>query len=301
MPELPDILLYLHALESRVVGKTIERLRIISPFVLRTFDPPTDAIEGKAILRLDRLGKRIVFDLEDDLFVVVHLMIAGRFRWTDKLGDKGPGKIALASFVLSSGTLHLVESSKEKRASIHVVRGRESLKAMDRRGLDVLGASLDDFTRILKSRNHTLKRSLTDPTLFDGIGNAYSDEILHAAKLSPLLTSARITPNQFRSLYEAVKLTLTFWTAKLQKEFKSKFPGPGDVTAFRPDFAVHGKFDQPCPVCGTKVQRIRYASNETNYCPRCQTNGKVLADRSMSQLLKDDWIADIDELEAQGQ
>jgi formamidopyrimidine-DNA glycosylase len=298
MPELPDILLYLHALEPRVTGRTVKKARVISPFALRTFDPPIDAIEGLKVLGLERLGKRIVFAFDQDLFLLIHLMIAGRFRWSDKTGDKPPGKISLASFLFDNGTLHLVEPSQKKRASIHVLRGRDSLAAMDRRGLDVLSSSLEDFAAVLKRENHTLKRSLTDPTLFDGIGNAYSDEILHAAKLSPILLSGRMNDAQIRSLYEATQSTLRFWIEKLQKQFAKKFPGAGDVTAFRPDFAVHGKFDQSCPVCGTKVQRIRYAENDTNYCPRCQTGGKILADRSMSRLLKDDWIDDIDELEA---
>ena len=298
MPELPDIQLYLHALSPRVIGKNLESVRIISPFVLRTFDPPIDAIEGRTIVGLSRIGKRIVFELDaDELFIVVHLMIAGRFRWDDKTGAKAPGKIALASFLLSSGTLHLVEPSQQKRASIHLIRGRPTLLALNPGGLNLFDVDVLTFAHQLRRENHTLKRSLTDPRMFDGIGNAYSDEILHAARLSPVKLTSRLTDDEIERLLIAARDVLATWTERLKLEFAGKFPGPGDVTAFRPDFAVHGKFGKPCPVCGTTVQRIRYAENETNYCPRCQTDGKLLADRSLSRLLKDDWPRSIDELE----
>jgi formamidopyrimidine-DNA glycosylase len=298
MPELPDIALYLHALQPRVVGKTIERVRIVSPFVLRTFDPPIDAAEGSTVTGLRRIGKRIVFELDrDELFIVVHLMIAGRFRWDDKVGAKPIGKIGLASFLFSSGTLHLVEPSQQKRASIHLIRGGVSLLSLNPGGLNLFDIDASTFARQLRRENHTLKRSLTDPRMFDGIGNAYSDEIFHAARISPVKLTSRLTDDEIERLFLAARDTLATWTEKLKSEFASRFPGPGDVTAFRPDFAVHGKYGKPCPVCGTIVQRIRYAENETNYCPRCQTDGKLLADRSLSRLLKDDWPRSIDELE----
>lgn len=305
MPELPDIMLYLHALESRVLDKVIDRVIVQSPYVLRTFDPPIDEVEGKFVTGLRRIGKRIVFELasrdqselSEPLFLVVHLMIAGRFRWDEKRSIKPPGKIGLASFVFDSGSLHLVEASPEKRASIHLIRGEDQLAAMNPGGVNVLATSLDEFTKALRSENHTLKRSLTDPRLFDGIGNAYSDEILHAAGLSPVLLTQKITGEQVTRLFDASRAVLSKWIARLSEKLGDKFPGPGDVTAFRPDFAVHGKFDQPCPICATPVQRIRYAENETNYCPRCQTGGKLLADRSLSRLLKNDWPKSIDELE----
>jgi formamidopyrimidine-DNA glycosylase len=297
MPELPDILLYLHALRPRVVGQPITRLRVVSPFVLRTFEPPVEDIEGREVTAVSRLGKRIVFEVRDDLFVVVHLMIAGRLRWTDKVGVKGPGKINLASFEFPVGTLHLVEPSQKKRAGIWLIKGRDALASLAPGGLDVVTASTPDFAAQLRSENHTLKRAITDPRLFDGIGNAYSDEILHAAGLSPLALTSKLTDEQIQTLHAAARNLLNHWAAKLQSEFKTKFPGPGDVTAFRPDFAAHGKFGQPCPTCGTQIMRIRYAENETDYCPRCQTQGKVLADRSMSILLKKDWPNRIEDWE----
>lgn len=298
LPELPDILVYLDALRTRVVGREIERARVVSPFVLRTFDPPIDEIEGKTVCAIERAGKRFIFDCGDELFVVVHLMIAGRWRYSKDPRAKSPAKITLASFVFPDGALHLVESSKEKRASIHIVRGRQSLKQFDRGGLDVLACSESEFANRLRSENHTVKRSLTDPRLFDGIGNAYSDEILHAAKLSPVKLTSRVNGEEIAQLFRATQATLHKWTQTLRAEFADKFPGPGDITAFRPDFAVHGKFAQPCPVCATAVQRIRYADNETNYCPRCQTDGVILADRSLSRLLKKDWPRSIEQLEA---
>lgn len=299
MPELPDIQLYLSALSPRVVGKRLLRRRIASPFVLRTFDPPIEAVDGQTVTGLERIGKRIVFCFPDELYLVVHLMIAGRFRWSEKPGARPPGKIGLASMEFPQGTLLLVESSQQKRASIHVVRGRGNLALHDPGGIDVLACSVEDFATRLRSGNHTLKRSLTDPHLFDGIGNAYSDEILHAARLSPVKLTSKLSDDEIEGLFEATRSTLRTWIDRLRHEFADKFPGPGDVTAFRPDFAVHGKFGQPCPACGTLVQRIRYAENETNYCPRCQTAGKILADRSLSRLLKDDWPRRIEEWEAQ--
>ena len=298
MPELPDVELYLAALRPRVVDKVLNRVRVASPFVLRTFDPPVDALEGRPVERLGRLGKRIVFAFDEELYLVVHLMIAGRFRWDDKVGAKPPGKIGLAALEFDHGTLLLVESSPKKRASIHVVRGAAELAQHDPGGIDVLSCTVDEFAVKLRAGNHTLKRALTDPRLFDGIGNAYSDEILHAAKLSPVRLTSKLTDEEVARLHDATRATLTTWIARLRERFADRFPGPGDVTAFRPEFAVHGKFDQPCPVCGTAVQRIRYAENETNYCPRCQTDGKLLADRSLSRLLKKDWPKSIDEWES---
>jgi formamidopyrimidine-DNA glycosylase len=297
MPELPDISLYLHALKSRVVGQPIERAVIASPFVLRTVEPAIDAIEGKTVLGLERIGKRIVFHLEDELFLIVHLMIAGRFRWSDKPKVKLSGKAGLASFHFPTGTLQLVEHATEKRAGLWVVRGREELQKHDPGGIDVFKCSPTEFGQRLTSENHTLKRSLTDPRMFDGIGNAYSDEILHAAGMSPVKLTSSMTEEDIDRLLITTRMTLSRWIGHLINEFHDRFPGPGDVTAFRPDFAVHGKFGEPCPVCETKVQRIRYASSETNYCPRCQTEGKLLADRSLSRLLKKDWPRTIDELE----
>lgn len=298
LPELPDILVYLEALRPRVVGRAIERARIISPFVLRTFDPPIEQIEGKKVRGIERAGKRFIFDCDDELLVVVHLMIAGRWRYSKDPRAKPPPKITLASLVFADGALHLVESSKERRASIHIIRGCESLKHFDRGGLDVFTCTESDFAVRLRAENHTVKRSLTDPRFFDGIGNAYSDEILHAAKLSPVKLTSRLSDEEIARLLRATQATLHKWTQTLRAEFADKFPGPGDITAFRPDFAVHGKFGQPCPVCGTSVQRIRYADNETNYCPRCQTDGVILADRSLSRLLKKDWPRSIEQMES---
>ncbi len=297
MPELPDISLYLHALQSRVVGKTVERIRIISPFVLRTFEPSIETIEGLRVENLNRIGKRIVFEFGDELFLVMHLMIAGRLRWSDKLGTKSPGKIGLATFDFSNGALLLVESSPKKRASLHLVRGDAALRALNPGGIDLLSIDLAQFAAALREENHTIKRTLTNPRVFDGIGNAYSDEILHAAKLSPIKLTKKLSDEEIARLFDAARNLLSRWTKKLIDEFDEKFPGPGDVTAFRPEFAVHGKFGHPCPVCGTKVQRIQYAENETNYCPRCQTGCVVLADRSMSRLLKKDWPRSVEEWE----
>jgi formamidopyrimidine-DNA glycosylase len=298
VPELPDIELYLHALRPRTVGRRVESVRAISPFVLRTFDPPIDACEGKRVESVERLGKRFVFALESDVLIVTHLMIAGRWRWSDDAGSKPPGKITLASLVLESGVLHLVESSQNKRASIHVHRRHDDWRGVhDRGGIDVRACSRDEFAARLTRENHTVKRCLTDPSLFDGIGNAYSDEILHDAKLSPIRLTKRLSEGEIDRLHASSREILTVWTRRLIDEFAGRFPGPGEVTAFRPDFAVHGKFGKPCPVCALKVQRIRYADNETNYCAGCQTEGKLLADRSLSRLLKGDWPKSIEEVE----
>lgn len=299
MPELPDIELYLHALRPRVVGRTIERVRVLSPFVVRSFDPPIESVEGRVVKSIERVGKRFVFDVskDDELFVVVHLMIAGRWRWAGESGAKLPGKVALLAIDLDLGTLILVESSTQKRAGLWVVKGREVLREHDPGGASVFALSFDQFKERLTRANHTLKRSLTDPKLFDGIGNAYSDEILHAAKLSPIKLSQKLSDDEIARLHAACQSTLSFWSDALKKQFATRFPGPGDVTAFRPEFAAHGKFGQPCPECGTKIQRIRYADNETNYCPRCQTDGVVLADRSLSRLLKKDWPRRVEEWE----
>jgi formamidopyrimidine-DNA glycosylase len=293
MPELPDITVYIEALESRVVGQILEHVRIAKPFLLRSVDPPISAAQGKRVTGVRRMGKRIVLDLEDDLFLVIHLMIAGRLRWLPA-GGKAPGKIGLAAFDFSNGTLILTEAGSKRRASLWLVRGESSLDQFERGGLEVLDSTLDDFTERLTRENHTLKRSLTDPRLFSGIGNAYSDEILHRAKLSPVKHTRRLSEEETARLFDATKTVLIEWSDRLRAESKGDFPAK--VTAFREEMAVHGKFGQPCPVCGTPVQRIRYADNETNYCPRCQTEGKLLADRALSRLLKQDWPRSIDEL-----
>jgi formamidopyrimidine-DNA glycosylase len=293
MPELPDVMVYVEALEKRVVGRRFEHLRVRSPFVIRTFEPPIEAAEGTRVEGIERLGKRIVLVLEGGLFLVIHLMIAGRLRWFD--GEvSGLGKIVLAEFAFENGTLALTEAATQKRASIHLVEGREGLGTLDPGGLEVLGSSLREFDTRLRSENHTLKRALTDPHLFSGIGNAYSDEILHGAKLSPLKLTRSLAPEESARLHEAIQRVLADWRERLRREFgldkgPGRFPSAGEITAFRPDFAVHGKFGQPCPVCGIKVARIVYAENECNYCPGCQTGGKLLADRSLSRLLKEDW------------
>jgi formamidopyrimidine-DNA glycosylase len=293
MPELPDITVYIEALESRVVGQILERTRIAKPFLLRSFDPPISEASGKRVTGLRRMGKRIVLELEGDLFLVIHLMIAGRLRWVAE-GAKVPGKIGLAAFDFSNGTLILTEAGSKRRASLWLVRGEAGLEQFARGGLEVLDASLEEFTQRLTVENHTLKRSLTDPRLFSGIGNAYSDEILHRARLSPVKHTRRLTAEEIQDLFAATKATLVEWTERLRAESAGDFPAK--VTAFREEMAVHGKFGKPCPVCGTPVQRIRYADNETNYCPRCQTDGKLLADRALSRLLKQDWPKSIDEL-----
>jgi len=294
MPELPDITVYIESLERRIVGEVLERTRIVSPFLLRTFEPAMDAVHGRQVRQLRRIGKRIAIGFEDDLWLVLHLMIAGRLHWKKK-GAKVPSKVGLAAFDFSSGTLTLTEAGSKRRASLHVLSREESLRQLDPGGLEVLSASRDEFATRLRSANHTLKRALTDPHLFSGIGNAYSDEILHRACLSPIVLTQRLNDEQIARLFEALRGTLLDWIARLRAEAGDGFPEK--VTAFRADMAVHGRFGLPCPVCGSPVQRIRYADNETNYCARCQTDGKVLADRSLSRLLKDDWPRHIDDWE----
>lgn len=294
MPELPDVSLYIEALEKRIKGKRLERLRLANPFLLRSALPPIDEATGQTVVALRRLGKRIVFCLEDELFLVLHLMIAGRLHWKPA-GAKPPGKIGLAAFDFADGTLILTEAGSKRRASLYLVRGEAELAKHNPGGLEVMDCDAATFTTVLKSENHTLKRALTDPRLFSGIGNAYSDEILHRAQMSPLTLTSKLTPAECTHLLHAVQHTLRDWLERLREHAQGEFPEK--VTAFRPDMAVHGRFGQPCPVCGTKVQRIVYADNETNYCPRCQTRGKVLADRSLSRLLKDDWPRSIDLLE----
>lgn len=286
MPELPDITVYLEALESRVVGKTLQRLRIANLFLLRTARPPIESIHGKKVTELRRIGKRIVFGFEGDLWLVLHLMVAGRLHWHPP-GAKLAGRQGLAAFDFSDGTLVLTEAGTKKRASLHLFAGEEGLRNQDPGGIEVLGSSREAFTYALTRENHTVKRALTDPHLFSGIGNAYSDEILHAARLSPVQLTKKLSAEEIDRLHRATQSTLLHWIELLRREAKEKFPT--NVTAFRPEMAVHGKFGQPCPVCGATVQRIRYAENESNYCPTCQTGGRLLADRSLSRLLKDDW------------
>jgi formamidopyrimidine-DNA glycosylase len=293
LPELPDITVYVEALEKRIVGRKLERVRIAKPFLVRSVEPPITEAEGQRVAAIRRIGKRIAIGLENDLWIVIHLMIAGRFRWLAS-GAKVPGKLGLAAFDFENGSLILTEAGSTRRASLYVVRGESALEAIDRGGLEPLESSLADFSERLTSENHTLKRSLTDPTLFSGIGNAYSDEILHRAHLSPLRLTSKLTTEEIARLYAATKETLLDWIDRLRAEAGEDFPTK--VTAFREGMAVHGRYGQPCPVCSTPVQRIRYASNETNYCPRCQTEGRLLADRALSRLLKQDWPRSIDEL-----
>jgi formamidopyrimidine-DNA glycosylase len=294
VPELPDITLYLAQLTPRILHQPLLRLDVRSPFVLRSVDPPPSALEGRRVVGLTRMGKRIVFSLEGDLFVVIHLMIAGRFRWYPP-GKKAGGKLVLAVFEFPDGLLFLTEAGTKRRASIHLVAGKEGLQQFERGGLEVLEADLAGFRERLTSENHTLKRSLTDPRLFSGIGNAYSDEILHRARLSPLAHTNRLTEDEIATLYQATRTTLQDWIERLSRETGQAFPEK--VTAFREGMAVHGRFGKPCPDCGSPVQRIRYADNETNYCARCQTGGRLLADRALSRLLKKDWPRSIDEVE----
>ena len=296
MPELPDIEACCAALRPKVVDQPITGVRLANPFFLRTFEPPIDSLNGRSIRRVERIGKRIVFDLDEDLFAVIHLMIAGRFRWL-ALGKHLPRKLGLAEFDFPKGTLGVTEAGSKRRASLHLVSGRAELAAHDRGGLEPLTASVAQFAEALRRENHTLKRTLTDPRLFSGIGNAYSDEILHAAGLSPIVWTTRLSDEEIERLHAATIETLARWTQVLTAQFLKKFPGAGDVTAFRDDFAVHGRYGKPCTVCAAPVQRIRYADNETNYCANCQTGGKVLADRSLSRLLKADWPRSIGELE----
>ncbi len=292
MPELPDITVYLEALDKRVIGRKLMRIRLENIFVLRTALPPIDSLVGKKVVALRRLGKRIAFGFEDGKWLVLHLRIAGRLQWAEG-NTKSIGRNVLAHFVFENGTLTLTEAGTKRLASLHVVADEAGLAAHERGGIDVFAATLEEFRAALTRENHTLKRSLTDARLFSGIGNAYSDEILHAAKLSPLTQTKKLSPEEITRLHVAVKAALTAWTERLRHEAGAGFPAK--VTAFRPEMAVHGKFGRPCPVCGTKIQRIRYADNEVNYCPRCQTGGKLLADRSLSRLLKGDWPKTIDE------
>jgi formamidopyrimidine-DNA glycosylase len=293
VPELPDITVYIEALEARVKSQRLERTRIAKPFLLRSVDPPISAATGKLVTGIRRMGKRIVLELEDDLFLVIHLMIAGRLRWLP-IGSKVPGRIGLAAFDFPTGSLILTEAGSKRRASLWLVRGEPALEQFERGGLEIFDSSLADFSERLTRENHTLKRSLTDPRLFSGIGNAYSDEILHRARLSPVKHTRRLTEEETAQLFAATRQVLTEWTDRLRAQSKGDFPTK--VTAFREEMAVHGKFGKPCPVCRTPVQRIRYADNETNYCPRCQTDGKLLADRALSRLLKQDWPRSIDDL-----
>jgi formamidopyrimidine-DNA glycosylase len=295
MPELPDILAYTHALEPRITGQTLERVRIANPFLLRTTKPTVADVEGRRICEIRRVGKRIAIGVEGDLWLVLHLMIAGRLHWRPPK-VKLAGRQNLAAFDFPNGTLTLTEAGSKRRASLHILHGEEGLRSVDPGGIDVLSADSDTFRAALSRENHTLKRALTDPRVVSGIGNAYSDEILHAAQLSPLAQTQKLKPDEWERLFAATKKTLELWVKRLEGEAYDRFPEK--VTAFREDMAVHGRYGQPCPVCGEKVLRIRYADNETNYCARCQTGGKVLADRGLSRLLGSDWPRTLEELEA---
>lgn len=296
MPELPEVLLYIHALERRVPGRTLRGVRIRSVSLLKTFDPPLSAVEGRSVVGLRRIGKRIVFELEGDLFLSIHLMIAGRFRWKDEAGAAIPGKVGLAALDFDDGTLLLVEAATKKRAALHVVRGEAALAELDRGGVDPLSIDYDEFAAALVRENHTLKRALTDPRLLSGIGNAHSDEILWRASLSPFQRTRKLTDEDMRALYDATRASLTEWIARLREEAGEGFPGK--VTAFHPAMAVHGKFREPCPRCGTAIQRIVHGAHETNYCPTCQTGGRILKDRALSKLLGEDWPRTVEELES---
>jgi formamidopyrimidine-DNA glycosylase len=295
MPELPDIAAYISALEARIADQTIEKIRLASPFLLRTVQPPLARAEKRKVRELRRIGKRIAIGLEDDLWLVLHLMIAGRLHWRPR-DAKLAGRQSLASFDFSNGSLVLTEAGSKRRASLHVISDAENLSSLDAGGIDVFAADLDAFRAALTAENHTLKRALTDPRYLSGIGNAYSDEILHAAQLSPITLTQKLKPDEWEKLFVATRQTLQFWIDRLRAEADSGFPGK--VTAFRKDMAVHGRYGLPCPRCGDKVLRIRYADKETNYCARCQTGGKVLADRSLSRLLGSDWPRTLEELEA---
>jgi formamidopyrimidine-DNA glycosylase len=293
MPELPDITVYVEALERRLIGATLQAVRIQSPFLLRTFEPPLEAVVGRVVARIRRLGKRVAIGFEEEYWIVLHLMIAGRLRWKPREPNPAP-RNALAAFDFSSGRLILTEAGTKHRASLSVLQGEDALRAEDPGGLEVLSASLASFEAVLRRENRTLKRALTDPRAFSGIGNSYSDEILHRARLSPLALTSKLTSAEVEGLYEAIREVLQEWVERLRIEAGDGFPEK--VTAFRPGMAVHGRFGEPCPDCGAPVQRIRYAENETNYCPRCQTRGRILADRSLSRLLKDDWPRHLDDL-----
>ncbi len=292
MPELPDVTVYVECITAKVQGQPIERVRIANPFVVRSVDPPLYEIEGKTVRDVRRIGKRIAIGLDDDLWIVIHLMIAGRFRWL-KPGAKIPGRLGLAAFDFAGGSLVLTEAGTQRRASITIVRGEESLDEFNRGGAEPLEIGEKEFADRLRSENHTLKRSFTDPRIFSGIGNAYSDEIFHRARISPIKLTSKLSVEEISRLYDATRAVLIEWTDRLRNE-AGEFPAK--VTAFHEEMAVHGRFGKPCPVCGTPVQRIRYASNETNYCARCQTDGRLLADRALSRLLKQDWPRSIDEL-----
>jgi formamidopyrimidine-DNA glycosylase len=294
MPELPDIVVYILALEKRILGQKLEQVRVASPFLLRTAVPPLQAVEGRAIVKLRRMGKRICIGLEGDLWLVLHLMIAGRLHWKQR-GVKLARPRGLAAFDFPNGSLLWTEAGTQKRASLHVVAGEENLRALDPGGLEVLEANVDQFAAVLRSANHTLKRALTDPRLFSGIGNAYSDEILWQAQLSPMQLTQKLSDEDVTRLYEAVRSTLTRWVLQLRADSGDAFPEK--VTAFREGMAVHGRYKEPCPRCGKPIQRIRYAGNEANYCPQCQTGGKLLADRALSRLLRDDWPKTLEQLE----
>ena len=298
MPELPDIVVYLEALERRILGQPLEGVRLASPFVLRSVDPPTEAVTGRRVTGLRRLGKRLVWELEDEHFVVLHLMIAGRLRWAAR-GARPPGRIGLAAFDFPAGSVLLTEAGTRRRASIHLVRGRRELESFSRGGLEPLEIGVEAFAERLMLESHTLKRALTDPRLFSGIGNAYSDEILHRARLSPLQLTRRLSSDEIARLHRATVAVLTEWTDRLRRETAGGFLEK--VTAFREGMAVHGRYRQSCPDCGSPVQRIRYADNETNYCPTCQTGGRLLADRALSRLLKEDWPRSLEELEERRQ
>jgi len=293
VPELPDVTVYVESIATRIVGQPLLKLRLGNPFVLRSVDPPPSELAGKRVASVRRMGKRIVIGLDGDLFIVIHLMIAGRFKWL-QAGAKVPGKLGLAAFDFPNGTLLLTEAGSKRRASIHIVRGEEAVRAHDPGGIEPLDVSLDDFRAALTRERHTLKRTLTDPHVFSGIGNAYSDEILHRARLSPVQMTTNLSDEEIDRLYEATRHALTDWTERLRTEAAVKFPEK--VTAFRPDFAVHGRYGKPCPDCGSPVQHIVYSENETNYCARCQTGGKLLADCALSRLLHSDWPKSIDEL-----
>ncbi|HXG52032.1 MAG TPA: DNA-formamidopyrimidine glycosylase family protein [candidate division Zixibacteria bacterium] len=294
MPELPDVAVYIEALSERALGRTLQRVRVASPFLLRSYDPPVQSAEGKRLLALRRLGKRVVFELEGGLFMIVHLMVAGRLHWKPPKAAI-PRKYGQAAFDFSNGTLLLTEAGAKKRAALHLVRGEDALRQHDPGGIEVPEADLEAFAAALTRENHTLKRALTDPRIFSGIGNAYSDEILHRARLSPVRLTARMTREEIARLHHAAQETLREWTERLGRERAGGFPEK--VTAFHPAMAVHGRYRRPCPVCGSPVQRIVYAENETNYCATCQTEGKLLADRALSRLLRSDWPKTLEELE----